>query len=424
MDISYSKTEAFGFLKEKVHKKLQGWREKTLSIAGKEVLLKTVVQSIPTYVMSCFELPKQLCLDIQQCMARFWWGAKGDERKIHWIAWEKLCAPKTEGGLGYRNLNLFNQALLAKQGWRLLTNPSSVAARVLKARYFPHSSFMEAVCQPGMSFSWRSILAGKTVLARGLRYQIGNGCDVSIWDDPWLPLPYNFKPFSPPKANTEHWKVKELMNQDSLDWNKNVVEDLFTKMEADIILSIPLSLCNKKDRLIWHYDARGIFNVKSGYHAAWNYHNQQSSAAASTSDTMVKGNIWNKIWKAHIPPKVRSFVWRLIKGILPTRYALSKKVSIQDMKCLFCNDQVESDTHLFKHCSVLVSYWKTGSFGKLFELHPTNCLADWILDVADNFNNELFDKFLTCLWVIWKERNNILWNNGGFCPTYMASWAS
>lgn len=63
-EISYSKTEAFDFLREKMKKKLEGWRDKTLSVVGKEVLLKAVVQSIPTYVMECFEVPKQLCNEI------------------------------------------------------------------------------------------------------------------------------------------------------------------------------------------------------------------------------------------------------------------------------------------------------------------------------------------------------------------------
>lgn len=58
MEISYSKVEAFGSITEKVQKKIQGWREKCLSAAGKEVMIKAVLQSIPTYVMSCFELPK------------------------------------------------------------------------------------------------------------------------------------------------------------------------------------------------------------------------------------------------------------------------------------------------------------------------------------------------------------------------------
>lgn len=75
--------------------------------------MKSVVQSIPTYVISYF---KQLCQVIHQLMARFWWGAKGEEKKIHWLAWEKLCVPKDESGLGFQNLVCFNNSLLAKQG--------------------------------------------------------------------------------------------------------------------------------------------------------------------------------------------------------------------------------------------------------------------------------------------------------------------
>ncbi|XP_024163940.1 uncharacterized protein LOC112170898 [Rosa chinensis] len=83
IEISYSKEEAFGFLQEKVRKKTQGWKDKLLSTAGKEVLLKAVVQSIPTYVMSFFELPKHLCGEMHRLMARFWWGDTDSERKIH-----------------------------------------------------------------------------------------------------------------------------------------------------------------------------------------------------------------------------------------------------------------------------------------------------------------------------------------------------
>ncbi|XP_024183969.1 uncharacterized protein LOC112188962 [Rosa chinensis] len=97
MDVIYFKIDAFDFLKEKVEKRLQGWREKMLSAVAMEVLLKSVIQSIPTYVMSCFEIPKQLCRDIHQLMARFWWGDKGEAHKIHWVAWEKLCTSKEEG---------------------------------------------------------------------------------------------------------------------------------------------------------------------------------------------------------------------------------------------------------------------------------------------------------------------------------------
>ena len=73
---------------------VMGWKEKTISKAGREVLIKTVAQVIPTYSMSIFKLPKKVCDDINSVLAKYWWGQTRNEKKIHWINWNKLCNPK------------------------------------------------------------------------------------------------------------------------------------------------------------------------------------------------------------------------------------------------------------------------------------------------------------------------------------------
>lgn len=131
-----------------------------LSKAGKEVLIKAVAQAIPTYTMSLFQLPVGICEEINRSLARFWWGKTGG-KGIHWRCWEKMCCPKYEGGMGFRELQNFNQALVAKQGWRLLCNPNSMVARMLKAKYFPRGTFLEAEAGANSSFFWRSFVWGR-----------------------------------------------------------------------------------------------------------------------------------------------------------------------------------------------------------------------------------------------------------------------
>ncbi|XP_019195702.1 PREDICTED: uncharacterized protein LOC109189548 [Ipomoea nil] len=99
-----------------------------------------------------FLLPNSLCTSLERIMNRFWWRNGKDGGGIHWLAWDKLCKPKKFGGLGFKDLRAFNVAILGKQGWRFLTNPQSLVARVYKARYYPNSDFLGATVGNNPSF--------------------------------------------------------------------------------------------------------------------------------------------------------------------------------------------------------------------------------------------------------------------------------
>ena len=81
--IGKSKKQVFTEIKETVSKKLAGWKEKLLSIGGREILIKSVAQAMLTYTMSCFQLPKTLCDDLERMMRNFWWGQRNQETKLH-----------------------------------------------------------------------------------------------------------------------------------------------------------------------------------------------------------------------------------------------------------------------------------------------------------------------------------------------------
>ncbi|KAK9983173.1 hypothetical protein SO802_032698 [Lithocarpus litseifolius] len=142
--VGRAKKQSFIYIREHVWKKLQGWKEKILSQASREVLIKAVIQAIPTYSMSCFKLPKGLIKDIEVMIRKFWWGFSSDTRKTHWVKWERLCSPKEDGGMGFKEIEKFNEALLAKQVWCMMNNPDSLCFKVIKASFFPNCSILEA----------------------------------------------------------------------------------------------------------------------------------------------------------------------------------------------------------------------------------------------------------------------------------------
>ena len=100
-----------------------------------------------------------------------------------WLSWEKMCAPKKDGGLGFRNLKAFNIALLAKQGRRLQSNTRSLVHRVLKACYFPDCDFIDAELGQTPSYAWRSIMVAQDVVRDGHQWQVGDGTSIQIWRD-------------------------------------------------------------------------------------------------------------------------------------------------------------------------------------------------------------------------------------------------
>ncbi|XP_075670201.1 putative mitochondrial protein AtMg00310 [Castanea sativa] len=143
-----------------------GWKEKNISKAGREVLIKTVAQAIPTYSMSIFKIPRVVCDGMNSALAKYWWGKTRNERKIHWINWGKLCTPKDRGGVRFRDIHAFNLAMLAKQAWRLTHGTHSLFYRVYKARYFPTCSFMEAELGSNPSYVWHSLLSARDVIRK------------------------------------------------------------------------------------------------------------------------------------------------------------------------------------------------------------------------------------------------------------------
>lgn len=279
--VGRSKKKIFSVLRDRIWKRINGWGEKTLSGAGWEVLIKAVLQSIPNYIMSCFELPLYLIRSLESAITNFWWSG-GGKRKAAWTSWSDLCKPKKCGGLSFRDIRSFNLALLAKQSWRLLQFPDSLMSKVFKAKYFPHSKYLEATLGSRPSATWRGILKARTFFAKGIRMRIGNGQATRIWGSDWIPDDGNFRVFTPqPLHSLFPDRVGDLIDPTTRTWRVELVNETFCPVDRARILAIQVGAMDVDDRMVWQLSKDGKFSVKSCYHFIQSYLSNSSRSVSA-----------------------------------------------------------------------------------------------------------------------------------------------
>lgn len=260
------KRDLFTSIVDRIRQRAVSWSTKHLSRAGKMTMINSVLTAMPSYSMTCFELPVSLCKRIQAALTRFWWDGNDGTRKLCWVSWDDLTEPKAEGGLGFKDIQIFNQALLAKNAWRILTDPSSLLARVLMGKYCHKQSFLDVTASPSCSHGWRSVLHGRDLLKENLGKVIGNGLTTKIWHDSWLSTTEHIQPYGPILEDARDLRVSDLLTND-LKWNTKRIEELLPAF-VEAIKCLKPSQEGVEDAYIWQPLASGTYTTKSGYHSA------------------------------------------------------------------------------------------------------------------------------------------------------------
>jgi hypothetical protein len=253
--------------KECLVKRLSHWSGRLMSSGAKEVLIKSVAQAILIYVMGVFKLLDTMCEDITQLIRKIWWGEEGGQRKVHWISWEKLLLPKNQGGMGFRDMKLFNKALLAHQAWHLIQSPESICARLLKAKYFPNGELVDSVFSADSSHTWKAVVHWLDLVKQGIIWRIGSGSNVNIWRDPWICRASSRKISLKKGCGLMRW-VSQLMVPSRCEWNEQTLHECMYPHAVVEVLKVRLSERVQADHIAWFYEKSGIFIVISAFHLA------------------------------------------------------------------------------------------------------------------------------------------------------------
>lgn len=317
------------------------------------------------------------------------------------MCWSRLTDSKFNGGMGFRNLRDFNIAMLGNQAWRLLTRPEKLLSRIFKARYYPSGSFLSAKLGSSPSYIWRSVLAAQSLVVQGITCRIGNGQDVDILNCPWLPSVED--PFvRSNSAALVNQKVVSLFKTGERAWDTDLVLDVFETRDAELILSIPLSV-NDKDTWYWRHEKMGEFTVKSGYKII-----QQAKVQTNTADN---SGFWRQLWNLRIPNKVKSFLWRASTHCLPSKDMLRTKRIQIDPKCPVCNLSDETIIHTLVNCNFAKECHNSAS--SITVAGEFQTFDEWLQLIFDQNSAKDICNRVTVCWFLWKNRNDIVWKKRG-----------
>lgn len=267
---------------------------------------------------------------------------------MSWVSWDKMTKPKSVGSLGFRDIQFFNQALVAKQAWKVLTKPGSLLAKILLGKYCHKQSLLTVNAPTNCSHGWRSLLHGRDLLKGYLGKAIGNGCTTSVWKDTWVSLTSQVKPYGPIAEADMDLTVSDLLTDD-MQWNTKRLKEVLPLL-VDQIKCIKPSSTGAEDVFIWQPTSSGDYTTKSGY-----------AVAATKGSTLLVPNSdlfnWIRdVWATECSPKMKVFTWSIIQRALPLGENLQSRGIHAQAKCIRCNE-LETAKHIFFDCPFAKEVW-------------------------------------------------------------------
>ncbi|GJV62250.1 putative RNA-directed DNA polymerase, eukaryota, reverse transcriptase zinc-binding domain protein [Tanacetum coccineum] len=337
-------------LVEKLESRVNDWRNKFLSLAGRLQLIRSVLSSMHIYWASVFILPSRIVHDLEQLMRGFLWCQGEMKKGKAKVAWDSVCMPKHEGGLGIRRIEDFNIALMATHIWSIFTHRESLWVKWVHTYKLKGRSFWDVPCRGDASWGWRKLLQIRSTIRPFIWHKINNGKSTSVWFDRW----------------TDVCPLKDLLsNRDivrsgfSLENSvSNLISDGVWRWPLDWLsrfpflaqLHVPVLLDDMDDVILWR-DRDGVLRPFS-VACVWD-------TIRSRADMVYWYNV---VWFSHCIPRHAIHMWLVIQQKLKTQDRLRQwdvgpSIDLNLLKCPLCDLVPDSHDHLFFECSFSSQVW-------------------------------------------------------------------
>jgi hypothetical protein len=329
------------------------------------------------------------------------------------------------GGLGVRDLRLVNISLLAKWRWKLLSSKKEVWKDVVAAKYGDDVLFnarpMHGAVDRLASKWWVDICSvdnNNNWFSGAVDLRVGDGKLTKFWTDIWLgdqpfcdvfsrlyniSIQKNASVFELGNWNSGQWRWDLRWRRVFFEWE----EDLLRQLEQ-IIMGFTPSVST--DAWNWRANGEDGFTVKSCYDLLY------TSLGPARGSDLLFDFVFSNVWKCAAPSKICAFSWQLLLDRIQTKDNLWRRRMINEQQCMFCVGNIETSVHLFLHCAVAAKVWYgVMKWLGLFLTIPPNLsisLAIFAGCARDKATKEVLILIWNAfVWVIWRNRNNRVFNN-------------
>ncbi|GJV73508.1 RNA-directed DNA polymerase, eukaryota, reverse transcriptase zinc-binding domain protein [Tanacetum coccineum] len=331
---------------DKVKSRVMDWRNKALSYSGRLQLIVSVLSTMQIYWASVFLLPKNVIYEINKVLKGFLWCQGKLTKGKAKVSWGNICKPKEQGGLGIKDLELWNEVLLVKQLWNVILNKNTLWVKWVKFESLKGKSIWEINAQSNSSAGWKEMLKLRDKIRKHVLWKVGDGKSVNVWYDNW---------------NTAGALSEIVSTRDMYDAGMSInstVADLTIinegkwhvgwEIEYPILklYKIPSLQDGRNDEIVWVDNAghERVFGVKY----VWK--------DLCCDDSKVD---WHKIvWFSKCIPRHAFVVWMAIQNRLNTQDRIALWKLNEKMQCVFCKKCLDSIDHLFFICELSKEVWR------------------------------------------------------------------
>jgi exonuclease III len=403
--------------------RLSNWTFRPLNIAARLVLLKSVLQALPTYLFTALAAPGSVIKAIRNIQRNFLWKGHHSGKKWALVGWEKLCKPKQCGGLGLRDPGKMNKIMGAKMWWRWLQHPQEIWARLWKQKYAPNTHYNQLIRfneQTSGSNIWNTAWRNRPLVQQHAFWEVRSGEDALFWKDSWQQLPplEDMESLNPYKLRLQQNisnKVKDFWiptqeGQPWRQWKTNLIdlqfrENIDLKPWQECLQSRKIPTRDGPDILRWGHSTSGTFSVKEAYYLQENLPGQGPDS------------IWSKVWQPFIWPKVSFFLWLTAQNRILTWDNLMKRGFTGPSRCSLCMQNEETMEHLLNTCHYSQQIWDWGAQAMRRSQRNRSSIRETLVNWdAVSFHNPILQRIWQLLpgfilWALWKERNKRIFNS-------------